>query len=350
MKFSSDRLSQLAYHSSILWKNRKAIPRVASGYFNRLVLQKPVLRTVEFAVTPFCNVNCQMCYATKLVDKSKELMKPDDYAAIWKQATRLGAFSAHISGGEPTLRRDLTEIIAAFEPGKNIVSMTTNATRLDSSYLQRLRQAGLSVLHFSLNNLDPEVNDSERDFKGHSSTVMNAIDDAKKLGFDVCLSIVVAHGKLKEMRELSQLAKQKNIGIVFSLATPSGNWAGACDQMLTPDEWLEVDLFMQKSPHVRSDWMINLSMKKECPAGYEKVSISPYGEVQGCAMSFVSHGNVLSDPLEAIWSDMRQFEPYRKRSPVCLIGLDHEFVNAYLLPANSMPVLPVRADKLPPDK
>lgn len=342
-----EKLRHFAHHSSILWKNPGVLPMVAKGYFNALVLQKPVLRTLEFAVTAHCNVNCSMCYATKIVDKTREPLSPDDYARIWDQAKKLGAFSAHLSGGEPTLRKDLPEIIAALEPRATIISMTTNSTILTPPQLEKLRKAGLSVLHFSLNSLDPEDNDRERDFKGHLQRVIDTIEAAKALDFEVCLSVVVSHSNFAMVKRLTAFAEEKGIGIVYSLATPAGNWDGAKDQLLTPEDWAEVDAYMTANPHVRSDWTINLSMKKGCPAGYEKVSVSPYGDVQGCAMSFISHGNLREEPLEAIWRRMLDYDQYKKRSPVCLIGLDHTYIDEYLAPVNGMDILPVPAEKHP---
>jgi len=129
---------QLVRHSSLLWKNRGVLPAVARGYFNTLVLKKSVLRTIEFAIVAECNVNCEMCYATKIVDKSQTRMTVDEYADVWDQAKKLGAFSVHLSGGEPTLRKDLPEIISVFDPGKTIISMTTNSSVLKTGYLETL--------------------------------------------------------------------------------------------------------------------------------------------------------------------------------------------------------------------
>lgn len=334
-------------HSTLLWKNPGVLPKVAAGYFNALVLRKPVLRTVEFAVIAECNVNCKMCYATKIVDKERQRMTVDEYADVWQQAKKLGAFSAHLSGGEPTLRKDLPSIIEALEPGKTIISMTSNSSIMSPGYLEKLRKKGLSCLHFSLNSMDPAINDDQRDHIGHFEMVMAKIKEAKSLDYEICLSIVVAHNHLEEMRRLAAFAKEEDIGIVFSLATPSGNWSGARDELLTPEEWRQVDGYMDANPHVRSDWTINLDMKKGCPAGYEKISLSPYGDVQGCAMLFVSHGNVREEPVADIWHRMHEWQPYRKRPKQCLIALDRPFIEEYLIPTNSYEVLPIPVESHP---
>lgn len=341
------KLNYFLSHSRLIWKNWRILPSVAAGYFRALVLRRPVLRTVEFAITPFCNVNCTMCYATRIADRTREMLSPREYADIWRQAKAQGAFSVHLSGGEPTIRKDLFEVISAFDPGRTLISMTTNATRLSDEFLAKLRAAGVSALHFSLNSDDPRENDVQRDFEGHHALVLDRIRSARKLGFEVCLSIVVSHEGLDGMRRLTELARREGCGVVFSLATPSGNWAGGREHLLTEEEWQEVDRYMEANKHVRSDWTINLSMRKECPAGYEKISVSPYGDVQGCAMDFIAHGNLRDEKLALVLQRMRQWEPYRSRSPRCLIGADRRYIDAYILPLAGEPVLPIPIDRHP---
>ena len=306
-----------------------------------------MLRTIEFALLAECNVNCEMCYATKIQDNSRKRMSVDEYADVWSQAKKLGTFSAHLSGGEPTLRKDLPEILSVLDPGKSIISMTTNSSLMPSGYLEKLRKGGLSCLHFSLNSTDPATNDRQRDYVGHYELVLDKIKEAKSLDYEVCLSIVVAHDDLANMRRLTEFAEEEDIGIVFSLATPSGNWKGNTEELLTPEEWKEVDSYMAANSHVRSDWNINLDMKQGCPAGYEKISLSPYGDVQGCAMLFVSHGNIREEPLEDIWRRMHEWQPFKKRPKQCLIALDRPFIDEYLIPTNSYDVLPIAAEEHP---
>lgn len=104
---------------------------------------------------------------------------------------------------------------------------------------------------------------------------------------------------------------------------------------------------MRDNPFIRSDWTINFSCKVECPGGREKIAISPYGEVTGCGMNYVSFGNVRTEPLVKIWKRMGQFYYFKKRSPDCLIGADLEYIEKYLHPLASVQELPVRIDQHP---
>ena len=112
------------------------------------------------------------------------------------------------------------------------------------------------------------------------------------------------------------------------------------------EDWEGVDALMDSTSHIRSDWTINLDMKKGCPAGYEKISLSPYGDVQGCAMLFVSHGNIRHKPLSEILADMREWPHYKKRAGKCLIALDRPFIDEVVIPTSRMPVLPIPLNQL----
>lgn len=341
------KLRHFARHSVLLWKNLPVLPRVFKGYFKTLVLGKNVLRTIEFTITADCNVNCEMCYASRIKQKDKKPLTPDDYQGIWQQAKKLGAFSAVISGGEPTVRRDLLDVIAALEPQKTMIALVTNSTLLDRDMLVKLKDAGVNVIHPSLNSVDPEENDRIRDFQGHFDKVKQVCSDAKELGFEVCLSNVVSHNQFERTKKVVEFARENDLGVVFSLACPTGNWAGAREELLTMEEWYEVDKYMKDHPFIRSDWTINFSLRQECPGGREKLCISPYGDVMGCGMNFISHGNVLEEPLEDIWKRMCEWPPFKRRSDKCLIAIDPEYLEEYLLPVAGSDVLPVPLDKHP---
>lgn len=342
-----DHFQHYARHSVLIWKTMPAIPAVAKGYFKTLILKQPVLRTVEFTITADCNVDCEMCYASKIRQPGNKYLSVDEYRDIWHQAKKLGAFSAIISGGEPTTRKELFKILEAIESHKTIVALVSNSILLDTAFLLRLKDASVNVLHLSLNSVDPEENDRMRDFDNHFDRVCRIAKEAKAMGFEVCLSNVVSHNEIERSKKVAQFARDNELGVVFSLACPMGNWAGAQDILLTPEEWLEVDAFMHDNPYIRSDWTINLSLKRECPGGREKLCISPYGDVMGCGMNFISHGNVRQSPLEMVWRKMAEWPPFKKRSKECLISVDQDYLHNYLLPIADSQTLPVKVEEHP---
>jgi MoaA/NifB/PqqE/SkfB family radical SAM enzyme len=334
------------YHSRVIKKHILLLPRIAAGYVRTLLLRQTVLRTVEFALLAECNSRCIMCYASRLKKEGETYLSVPEYASVWKQASRLGAFSAILSGGEPTLRKELIDIISVLEPSRSIIALVTNALALTEPYLRELKKAGVNVMHFSLDSTDEKENDHIRGAVGHFRQVVAMIDVAKKCNVEVYLSTVIGHNGLQKMERMVSFARQMNVGIVFSLACIAGNWADNQEMLLTESEWQEVQRYMRAHPIVRSDWTINFSGRQECPGGREKINVSCYGDVMGCGMNYVSFGNVRKEPLETILKRMRKFPDFKRRSRDCLIGADRGYIQKYIAPLAGLSV-PVQIDQHP---
>ena len=340
------KLKHFYYHARVIKRRYKLIPKILSGYINMLLLRRNSLRTLEFSLLAECNSKCIMCYATKLKKQDDHYLTVGEYKNIWQQASKLGVFSVILSGGEPTLRKDLFDIISVMDPHNTIFALVTNSLTLNRSFLSDLKRAGIETIHFSLDSTDETANDRIRGAEGHFRKVIQSIQDAKQLGLSVYLSTVIAHNGLDKMREMVKFSRDNDIGIVFSLACVSGKWSEEKGVLLTADEWRNVQSYMKANPFIRSDWTINFSMRQECPGGREKISISCYGDVMGCGMNYISFGNVREEPLEKIWKRMWNFPDFKRRSPDCLIGADSEYIEKFIRPLSGLTV-PMRIDKHP---
>lgn len=340
------KLKHFAYHAKVIKKRYKLIPKIFSGYAKTLLLRQNVLRTIEFSLLAECNSLCVMCYASKLKRDDDTYLTVEEYRSIWQEASKLGVFSVILSGGEPTLRKDLFDIISVMDPKNTIFALVTNSLNLNRSFLADLKKAGVETIHFSLDSTNEETNDLVRGVQGHFKKVIESIHEAKKIGMSVYLSTVIMHNGLNKMEEMVRFAKDNDIGIVFSLACVSGNWANEKDVLLTREEWDDVQKYMREHPYVRSDWTINFSMRQECPAGREKICVSCYGDVMGCGMNYISFGNVREEPLERIWRRMGNFPDFKRKSPDCLIGVDPVYIEKYIRPLAGLTV-PVSIDKHP---
>ncbi|HDR73333.1 MAG TPA: radical SAM protein, partial [Methanoculleus sp.] len=96
---------------------------------------------IRISLTPACNLRCTYCHAEGEV-APKAQMSADDIAEILRVAAGFGMTSVKFTGGEPTLRRDLVDIVASV-PESMESSMTTNGTLL-APIAQDLKDAGLS--------------------------------------------------------------------------------------------------------------------------------------------------------------------------------------------------------------
>ncbi|CAM5267497.1 PqqA peptide cyclase OS=Streptomyces chartreusis OX=1969 GN=pqqE PE=3 SV=1 [Streptomyces chartreusis] len=75
------------------------------------------------------------------------------------QAGELGVVQMHLSGGEPLLRRDLAEIVAAAEAAGIYTQLVTSGVGLSESRLAALAAAGLKSVQLSVQHADPRASD-----------------------------------------------------------------------------------------------------------------------------------------------------------------------------------------------
>jgi MoaA/NifB/PqqE/SkfB family radical SAM enzyme len=283
-----------------------------------------------------------MCYATRYDKPNRKKISPAGLSRIWKQAEHLGAFMSALEGGEPVLHPQFFDMLAALKPFSNVVVLVSNAIALNRDYIKELKKNGLSVLHLSLNSADPKTNDVIRGFQGQFAQVMASVEYAKEFNIPVYFSSVLDHHNKEDFLKIIDLAEQLKIGVSGALLVSMGRYSE--QRQLRPTlqdrEWL-LNLLKKKGHILRFDWSNNFSNRYECPAGYEKIAISVYGEVMSCVCNHLSFGNALEEPLADICQRMRDFSLFKERNPLCLASFDTTYLREYLDPIADSPTYPV---------
>ena len=109
---------------------------------------------LRISVTEDCNLNCFYCHREGQM-KGKREMTPEEIERIVKIASRLGVKKVKLTGGEPTIRRDIVEIVRRIKPYVVDLSLTTNGTVM-YRLAEELKEAGLDRVNISLDTLDRE--------------------------------------------------------------------------------------------------------------------------------------------------------------------------------------------------
>lgn len=112
---------------------------------------------LRLSLTESCNFRCSYCLpdGNECSSRSEELSLPEIKRLVTAFAL-CGTRKIRLTGGEPSLRRDLCDIIATCKavPGIEQVAMTTNGYRLKRD-IQSWLDAGLDALNVSVDSLDP---------------------------------------------------------------------------------------------------------------------------------------------------------------------------------------------------
>lgn len=113
---------------------------------------------LRISLTDHCNLRCVYCMPEDMTFRpNAELMQDDEILALTKLFASLGFDKIRLTGGEPTLRANVVEIVRGISATKGIrsVSMTTNGLLL-AKLAQPLADAGLERVNISIDTLDPD--------------------------------------------------------------------------------------------------------------------------------------------------------------------------------------------------
>jgi cyclic pyranopterin phosphate synthase len=150
---------------------------------------------LRLSLTDRCNFRCSYCSPAG-PEACDDLLARADLARLVAIFARLGVRRVRLTGGEPTLRKDLLDVVrdVAATPGVEEIALTTNGHLL-ATMARPLREAGVTRLNVSLDTLDPERLHA---ISGRAATldrIVAGIGAALSAGFaSVKLNVVVQGG------------------------------------------------------------------------------------------------------------------------------------------------------------
>lgn len=185
-----------------------------------------VLSYLRISVTDRCNFRCVYCMPAHGIELSprEEILSFEEIARVVRVGSTLGLRKIRLTGGEPTVRRDLPQLVAMLRaiPKISEIAMTTNAARLDE-LAAPLKAGGLDRVNISLDTLRPEraTSLSRRDLH---AKVLCGIEAAIDAGLTpLKFNAVVMRGQNDdELCDLLEFARSKNAEMRFIEYMPMG--------------------------------------------------------------------------------------------------------------------------------
>jgi cyclic pyranopterin phosphate synthase len=152
---------------------------------------------LRISVTDRCNLRCVYCMPAGGVEllPRERLLTYEEIVTIASAAAELGIDKIRLTGGEPLLRANLTELVAKLAEIKNVedISLTTNGILLKGLALE-LKQAGLKRVNVSLDSLQKEKFERITRFD-RMNDVLEGIDAARAAGLNpVKINVVAMRG------------------------------------------------------------------------------------------------------------------------------------------------------------
>jgi MoaA/NifB/PqqE/SkfB family radical SAM enzyme len=174
----------------------------------------PLFGTLE--LTQRCNLRCAHCYLSEGARRgSGAELGTAEVLRLLEEAARAGCLFLLVTGGEPLLRHDFPGIYRRARELGLVVTVFTNATRVDAAVARLLADAPPRLVEVSLYGATPATHDGVTGVPGSHARALEGVATLMRAGVRVGLKTMVLRSNAGEVVELEALAAR--LGVRFRL-------------------------------------------------------------------------------------------------------------------------------------
>lgn len=288
-------------------------------------LEPPLAMLAE--LTHRCPLQCPYCSnPTALAPRGDEL-DTDRWADVMRQAASLGVLQVHLSGGEPTARKDLSEIIAAAKDAGIYTNLITAGVLLARQRLKEYKKAGLDHVQISIQDSEAENADHIANYANGHGRKLEAARLVRELGLPLTINAVVHRQNLDHLPEIIALARSLDAQRLEIANVQYYGWALKNRSALMPTRnqveqatvvaTAAVDEYRGRMAidYVVPDYYAR--RPKRCMDGWGNryFAVTPRGRVLPChaaeTITGMEFSSVLEHSLEWIWRNDPAFNRFR---------------------------------------
>ncbi|MBW4647347.1 MAG: radical SAM protein [Kastovskya adunca ATA6-11-RM4] len=284
-------------------------------------------RFVNWHYTYNCNFNCDHCYSRS--PSYPEDLSVVDYQLIVEKLIDAQIFKVAFGGGEPLTRADLVHTVKRLSEAGIFTHITTNGWLVDTAMAEKLKEAGLGTLSFSIDSPFLKYHDELRNKSGSYSRVLEGIRSANRVGLKVHFSTTITVENHEYISEFVSLAEQELISeINFKLFRAAGNGLVLKDRFSIKQDVLE-DLIARVDDS-RKKSKVKISMYgsesgENCSCGNTTLTLRPNGDLVICPYSGDSIGNILKQTLSEVWLNSSELSERRREPNKCFGKEDNQW-------------------------
>ena len=264
-----------------------------------------------------CNQKCIHCYAAGQVLSGEAELPTWKWKKILRRCKKAGIPQVTFTGGEPTMREDLIELIGA---ARWFVSrLNTNGIKLTPEYCQKLHEAELDSVQITFYSADADIHNKLVGAAQYENTV-SGIENALAEGLSVSINTPLCTLNKDYVKTLEFLHEKGVIYVTCSGIITTGNATGELSESLQlSGEELEkilreavaychengMEIAFTSPGWISQEVFEELNIPApSCGACLSNMAITPGGHVVPC-QSWLSHaplGNMLEDKWDQIWN------------------------------------------------
>ena len=288
-------------------------------------LRPPLALLAE--LTHRCPLQCPYCSNPLEMVRVAAERDTAFWTGVFDEAAELGVLQVHLSGGEPTLRRDLETLIEHATARGLYANLITSAVLLDAGRVKRLANAGLAHVQISLQGADVETADRIGHYHGGHEKKLAIARAVNEAGMALTINAVMHRQNLHQLGAMIDLALTLGAERLEVAHTQYHGWGlrNRASLMPSPAQVAEADALVAERraalegqitiDYVSPDYYAN--RPKTCMGGWGQrfLNITPDGRVLPCHAAETIPGLAFERagdrPLGEIWRNGEAFNRFR---------------------------------------
>ena len=282
-------------------------------------LSAPVNLTWEVSLA--CDLRCSHCLSSSGEPAANELTTAEALDLV-EQLHANRVFQVNFGGGEPFMRPDFEEILAACLNRGIMTCISTNGTLLDEARVARLAASRLVAIQVSMDGASPETCDAIRG-KGVFKKAIEAIKLLAATAIPTSINTVLTTQNADEIPAMHELAHSLGVSLRVSRFRPSGRGADNWEELRpTPAQLLSFSDWLARSGDVRTgDSFFSLTSQERqglglnlCGAAKLTCCVGPTGNMYPCAFLQTERfkaGSLRDQTFLEIWDSSEIYESFR---------------------------------------
>jgi pyrroloquinoline quinone biosynthesis protein E len=278
-------------------------------------------------LTHRCPLQCPYCSNPIELERANRELDTATWRRVIEEAHALGVLQTHFSGGEPTLRQDLEELVRHACALGQYTNLITAGVLLDRARLEALAEAGLDHLQLSIQ--DSEARNANRigGYKNGHAKKLAVGRMVTEIGLPLTINAVVHRQNLDHLPEIIELAVELKAKRLEVAHVQYYGWALMNRASLMPTRaQAELAIERVKAAQARLKGVLVIDYvvpdyyaryPKACMGGWgrQNLNVTPSGKVLPChaaeTITTLTFDNVRDRPLAEIWHHGAAFNAFR---------------------------------------
>jgi pyrroloquinoline quinone biosynthesis protein E len=157
-------------------------------------------------LTHRCPLQCPYCSNPVELDRASNELTTDEWKRVLSELAEIGVLQIHFSGGEPTARKDLVELVQHASDVGLYTNLITSAVLLTRERLKALADAGLCHVQISFQGSEAAIADRVAGFKDAHKKKIEVARWTRELDLPLTVNAVMHRQNLHQLEEIIRMA------------------------------------------------------------------------------------------------------------------------------------------------